>query len=123
QMVVANRIVEHNEDKLQSALDDPDSCLGAASLLPSAKDNPNCEDMDSLQMEPAAAKNDKSEAYDDGCWASAPYRDRPDCTYGDGSKHVALVGNSHPGHGLPTVVRVADQNGWTVATIWGSNGS
>src|SRR5699024_3024693 len=71
QMVVANRIVEHNEDKLQSALDDPDSCLGAASLLPSAKDNPNCEDMDSLQMEPAAAKNDKSEAYADGCWASA----------------------------------------------------
>src|SRR5699024_11032907 len=69
QMVVANRIVEHNEDKLQSALDDPDSCLGAASLLPSAKDNPNCEDMDSLQMEPAAAKNDKSEAYADGCWA------------------------------------------------------
>src|SRR5699024_7755541 len=28
QMVDANRIVEHNEDKLQSALDDPDSCLG-----------------------------------------------------------------------------------------------
>ena len=121
QMVVANRIVEHNEDKLQSALDDPDSCLGAASLLPSAKDNPNCEDMDSLQMEPAAAKNDKSEAYADGCWASAPYRDRPECTYGDGSKHVALVGNSHAGHWLPTLERLADKNDWTITTFLASN--
>ena len=121
QMVVANRIVEHNEDKLQSALEDPDSCLGAASLLPSAKDNPNCEDMDSLQMEPAAAKNDKSEAYADGCWASAPYRDRPECTYGDGSKHVALVGNSHAGHWLPTLERLAEKNDWTITTFLASN--
>src|SRR5699024_12715818 len=98
QVVVANKIVEHNENKLQAELDDPDSGVGAAILLPGAKDNPKCEGMDSLQMEPAAAKNDQSQAYADGCWASAAYRDRPDCPYGDGAKRGAARGNPHAGH-------------------------
>ena len=121
QMVVANTIVEENEDKLQAQLDDPDSCLGAGILLPSAKDNPNCEDKDSLQMEPAAAKKDKSKAYADGCWASAPYASKPECTYGDGSKRVALVGNSHAGHWLPTLERLADEHDLTITTFLASN--
>ena len=121
QMVVANTIVEQNEDKLQAQLDDPDSCLGAGILLPDAEDNPNCEDKDSLQMEPAAAKKDKSKAYADGCWASAPYASKPECTYGDGSKHVALVGNSHAGHWLPTLERLADERDLTITTFLASN--
>lgn len=121
QMFVANTIVEQNEDKLQAQLDDPDSCLGAGILLPNAKDNPNCEDKDSLQMEPAAAKKDKSKAYADGCWASAPYASKPECTYGDGSKHVALVGNSHAGHWLPTLERLADEQDLTITTFLASN--
>ena len=121
QMVVADKIVEQNEDKLQSELADPDACLGAAVLLPDAKDNPHCDDKDTLQMEPAAAKKDKSKAYADGCWASAPYADRPECTYGDGSKHVALVGNSHAGHWLPTLERLADENDLTITTFLASN--
>lgn len=121
QMVIADKIVEQNEDKLQSELADPDSCLGAAVLLPDAKDNPHCDDKDTLQMEPAAAKKDKSKAYADGCWASAPYADRPECTYGDGSKHVALVGNSHAGHWLPTLERLADENDLTITTFLASN--
>jgi peptidoglycan/LPS O-acetylase OafA/YrhL len=121
QMVVADKIVEQNEDKLQSELADPDSCLGAAVLLPDAKDNPRCDDKNTLQMEPAAAKKDKSKAYADGCWASAPYADRPECTYGDGSKHVALVGNSHAGHWLPTLERLADENDLTITTFLASN--
>ncbi|KHS53859.1 acyltransferase family protein [Brevibacterium linens] len=121
QMVIANTIVEQNEDKLQAQLDDPDSCLGAGILLPSARDNPNCEDKDSLQMEPAAAKKDKSKAYADGCWASAPYVRKPECTYGDGSKHVALVGNSHAGHWLPTLERLADEQDLTITTFLASN--
>lgn len=121
QMLIANTIVEQNEDKLQAQLDDPDSCLGAGVLLPSAKDNPKCEDKDSLQMEPAAAKKDKSKAYADGCWASAPYSSKPECTYGDGSKHVALVGNSHAGHWLPALERLADEKDLTITTFLASN--
>ena len=121
QVTIANRIVEQNEDSLQSKLADPDSCLGAGILLPSAKDNPNCENMDSLQMEPAAAKKDKSKAYADGCWASAPYASKPECTYGHGSKHIALVGNSHAGHWLPTLEKLADKNDWTITTFLASN--
>ncbi|GAA1865718.1 acyltransferase family protein [Brevibacterium marinum] len=121
QMWVSDRIVEQNEDKLEIAMNDPDSCLGAAALLPSAKDNPKCDDMDSLMMEPAAAKDDKSKAYADGCWASEPYTDRPECTYGDGKKHVALVGNSHAGHWLPTLERLAEKNDWTITTFLASN--
>lgn len=121
QMWVSDKIVEQNKDDLQIALDDPDSCLGAASLLRSAKDNPKCEDTDSLLMEPAAAKNDKSKAYSDGCWASEPYTDRPECTYGNGKKKVALVGNSHAGHWLPTLERLAEKNDWTITTFLASN--
>lgn len=121
QMWVSNRIVEQNNDSLETALSDPDSCLGAASLLPGAKDNPKCEDTDSLLMEPAAAKKDKSKAYADGCWSSSPYTDRPECTYGDGEKQVALVGNSHAGHWLPALERLAEKNDWTITTFLASN--
>src|SRR5699024_7393356 len=121
QMVIANNLVEQNEDELQAQLDDPDSCLGGRILLPNAKDNPNCEGMESLQMEPAAAKKDKSKAYADGCWASAPYESKPECTYGDGSKHVALVGNSHAGHWLPALERLAEEKDLTITTFLASN--
>ena len=121
QMWVSDRIVEQNKDNLEIAMSDPDSCLGAAALLPSAKNNPKCDDTESLQMEPAAAKNDKSKAYADGCWASEPYTDRPECTYGDGEKQVALVGNSHAGHWLPTLERLAEKNDWTITTFLASN--
>ncbi|WP_186293242.1 acyltransferase family protein [Brevibacterium aurantiacum] len=121
QMWVSDRIVEENQDDLQIAMDDPNSCLGAASLLPSAKDNPKCEDTKSMMMEPAAAKNDKSKAYADGCWASSPYRGHPECTYGHGKKKVALVGNSHAGHWLPTLERLAEKNDWTITTFLASN--
>ena len=48
-------------------------------------------------------------------------QDRPECTYGDGEKQVALVGNSHAGHWLPTLERLADKNDWTITTFLASN--
>ena len=38
-----------------------------------------------------------------------------------GAKHVALVGNSHAGHWLPTLERLADENDLTITTFLASN--
>ncbi|WP_372699792.1 acyltransferase family protein [Arthrobacter sp. JSM 101049] len=66
--------------------------------------------------EPALAKDDKSAAYADGCWSNQPFKDHPVCTYGDGPTKVALVGNSHAGHWLPALRKIAEEKGWTITT-------
>lgn len=119
--ITANRIVENSEDQISAALNDPDSCLGGRVLTVDADNKSNCADSNQLLTEPAAAKLDKSRAYADGCWSSSPYGDRPKCTYGDGEKQVALVGNSHAGQWLPALEILAKENNWTITTFLASN--
>lgn len=120
QMWVATRIVEKNQDEIQAELSDPKSCLGGNSLPSGSPGATKCPDRQPLKMAPAAAKNDKSRAYADGCWARPPYSNRPECTYGRGEKKIALVGNSHAGHWLPALEVLAERNDWTITTFLAS---
>lgn len=70
-----------------------------------------------LTLSPALAKEDKSSAYSDGCWSSEPYGNKPTCSYGTGKTKVALVGNSHAGHWLPPLQKMADEKDWTITTF------
>jgi peptidoglycan/LPS O-acetylase OafA/YrhL len=70
---------------------------------------------------PAAAKNDKSQAYADKCWSGDDFKGRPTCTYGTGDTKVALTGNSHAGQWLPALAKIADERGWTITTYLASN--
>ena len=90
-------------------------CFGAATLL----DGPGrCPARPATALVPdlSIAGEDKSDAYADSCFVGAPYTARLTCTYGHGRTKVALVGNSHAGHWLPGLQRVAEQNGWTITT-------
>ncbi|MFL4472377.1 acyltransferase family protein [Paeniglutamicibacter sp. MACA_103] len=87
-------------------------CFGAAAMVNS------CANTGASPMvpSPAAAKNDKSQAYADDCWSNGDYSDRPVCTYGDGETQVALTGNSHAGQWLPALTEIAERRGWTITT-------
>jgi peptidoglycan/LPS O-acetylase OafA/YrhL len=87
-------------------------CFGAAAMMNS------CTNTSASPMvpSPAAAKNDKSQAYADDCWANGDFSERPVCTYGDGKTQVALTGNSHAGQWLPALTEIADRRGWTITT-------
>jgi peptidoglycan/LPS O-acetylase OafA/YrhL len=90
-------------------------CFGAAAIARGFDACPP-DDTAPLVPEPALAKDDKSDAYADDCWSNQPFTGRPVCTYGDGPTKVALVGNSHAGHWLPALQRIAEERGWTIST-------
>lgn len=102
-----------------AALTESDAaCVGAGALPVSAGGPGGCDITgDELILDPIVAKTDKSRAYDDGCWSSGDFAERPTCTYGDGEISVALVGNSHAGHWLGPLTELAHARGWTITTF------
>lgn len=115
QIAEANHRSAQAAQELVQATQGGDPCLGAGSLARGPKACPVSSDG---ELVPAAelAKEDKSDAYRDGCWTNSPFTARTTCTYGDGPKRVALVGNSHAGHWLPALQALAKKNGWTITT-------
>lgn len=102
-------------EELAETVQDSDPCLGAGSLVRGAQ---ACPGGDETELVPSVelAGDDKSAAYEDGCWTNSPFTDRTKCTYGDGPTQVALVGNSHAGHWLPALQILAEKNDWTITT-------
>lgn len=115
QVAEANHRSAQAQDELVSAIQGGNPCLGAGALARGAKACPVGND---AKLVPAAelAKEDKSDAYADNCWTNSPFTARKTCTYGDGPKQVALVGNSHAGHWLPALQALAKKNDWTITT-------
>lgn len=111
---------QHREElatvSLDAALNGTVPCLGAAALSDphgACRYDAGTE----LILSPALAKEDRSDAYADGCWSSEPYEKKPTCTYGTGKTKVALVGNSHAGHWLPALQKIAEEKDWTITTF------
>lgn len=101
---------------LEAALNGEVPCFGAAVLSDKSGECQDKEDQE-LILSPALAKADKSAAYADDCWSNAPFEEKPTCTYGTGKKQVALVGNSHAGHWLPALEKMAAEKDWTITTF------
>jgi peptidoglycan/LPS O-acetylase OafA/YrhL len=101
---------------LQAAVQGSVPCFGASALTDKSGACQYEADKE-LILSPALAKDDKSAAYADGCWSSEPYEKKPTCTYGSGKTKVALVGNSHAGHWLPALEKMAAEKDWTITTF------
>lgn len=101
---------------LEVALNGNVPCFGAAALSDQS-DACQYEADQELILSPALAKVDKSAAYADGCWSNEPFNKKPTCTYGSGKTKVALVGNSHAGHWLPALEKMAADRDWTITTF------
>ncbi|QTG80349.1 acyltransferase [Arthrobacter crystallopoietes] len=116
QLAEVNYRTQQAQQRLLAVETSDDPCLGAAAI---AKGFEVCEPNPSSELvpEPELAKDDRSDAYADGCWSNAPFTERPICTYGSGEKQVALVGNSHAGHWLPALQKLAERNDWTISTF------
>ena len=91
-------------------------CFGAASMVNDCVDS----GAGPLVPAPAAAKQDRSDAYVDKCWSQGEFARRPVCTYGNGRTKVALVGNSHAGQWLPALQEIAKERDWTISTFLAS---
>ncbi|MGP5720613.1 acyltransferase family protein [Glutamicibacter arilaitensis] len=100
---------------LTAAVADAGPCFGAAALK-SHNDACAYDPTETLALTPALAKDDKSDAYKDGCWSGEPFENKPTCTYGSGKTKVALAGNSHAGHWLPALQQIAEAKDWTITT-------
>jgi len=110
---------EASATQLAGIAKDSSQCFGAAAYAAGA----HCETQPSgpITPVPEAAVKDMSDAYGDNCIAKEPtFAVRPVCRYGSGPVRVALVGNSHAAHWLPTLQTLAEQRGWTVTTYLAS---
>ena len=116
QIAESNHRADEAAGQLASALEGNDPCLGAGALYRGPQE---CPVDPAAELVPAVelAGDDKSDAYEDGCFTNGPYEDRNSCTYGSGETRVALVGNSHAGHWLPALQVLAEKNDWTITTF------
>ncbi|RAX48494.1 acyltransferase [Arthrobacter sp. AQ5-05] len=115
----AQKREENASVSLEAALNGGVPCFGAAALADQSGDCQYEADKE-LILSPALAKVDKSDAYADGCWSNEPFEKKPKCTYGTGKTKVALVGNSHAGHWLPALDKMAKDRDWTITTFLAS---
>ncbi|HXI45785.1 MAG TPA: acyltransferase family protein [Candidatus Acidoferrales bacterium] len=95
------------------------SCVGAAAIVRGFDACPQ-DPAGAMKPDPLVAATDRSAAYRDGCWNYAPFATHKTCQYGHGAIKVALVGNSHAGHWLPTLQVLAKLHGWTITTFLAS---
>ena len=110
-----NRQAEAAEARLTEATSGTDQCVGAGAIVHGEQECPIDPGGELIPI-PTVAKEDKSDAYSDGCIVYAPYTDRSRCSYGDGPTKVALVGNSHAAMYLPALQALAKEKDWTVDT-------
>ena len=109
---------------LAEAVSSGDPCLGAGSLYRAKQ----CRDKayDTIVPAPAQAVRDKSAAYADvggkDCWSYVPDFEVVTCTFGNpnGTRRLALVGNSHAGQWLPTLQAIAEAEDWQITTYLAS---
>lgn len=93
-----------------------DPCVGANALIDTDDCSPHGEE---LITEPAFASSDQPDPYQDGCWVLGDFSDQRSCHYGSTSPDalkVALVGNSHAGHWLPSLQQIAESTPWSITT-------
>lgn len=71
-----------------------------------------------LRPNPIHAREDRGRPFSDGCMIRAPDTEPPDCVYGDPDSEVtvALLGDSHALQYSPTLIRLAERNGWRLVT-------
>ncbi|HSX67385.1 acyltransferase family protein [Nocardioides sp.] len=119
-----HHLEESNQETLAAALAEHDPCLGAGATDPVNRCAPTTAPP---IPRPALAAKDKSEAYPEvsggkDCWSYTPDFPAITCTFGDpdGTVEVALTGNSHAGHWLPALDRIAKQRHWRVTTYLAS---
>jgi peptidoglycan/LPS O-acetylase OafA/YrhL len=115
QLVETDWRAAHARAQLAKAERGGDPCFGAGSIVLGAQACP-VRPHAALVPDLSIAGDDKSDAYRDKCFTGAPYTSHLTCTYGNGPRRVALVGNSHAGHWLPALQLVAKQLGWTITT-------
>ena len=72
-----------------------------------------------LRPNPLHARDDRGVAFKDGCLILAPETEPPDCVYGDPDSEVtvAILGDSHALQYSPTMIKLAERNGWRLLTF------
>ncbi|MGP5227046.1 acyltransferase family protein [Arthrobacter rhombi] len=115
-----NVVEAHAEEAMKQVTSSHDPCVGARALDRAPADCPEVA-INELVPKPAIAGDDKSDAYVGDCREDGKFTGMKTCTYGDGSRHIALVGNSHAAAWLPAAQTYAKENDLTVTTFLASS--
>lgn len=119
-MLRLNSVEAHAEEEMAKATNSSDPCVGARALDRPASECPQVA-IDDLVPEPAVAGEDRSDAYVDDCRAGEDFADVKTCTYGDGKRNVALVGNSHAAQWLPALQKYGQDHDLKITTYFASS--
>lgn len=119
-MVRLNVVEAHAEKAVKHVASSKDPCVGARALDRAQAECPEVG-VNELVPKPAVAGDDKSDAYVDDCREDGEFTGMKTCTYGDGSRHIALVGNSHAAAWLPAAQAYAQEHDLTVTTFLASS--
>lgn len=113
-------VEERNLEAVAQVATSENHCVGGRALdVPMAECPP--ADPQDLVPAPAVAGKDKSDAYVDDCRTGGKYTETKTCSYGDGSRNVALVGNSHAAQWLPALQKYAQGHDLTITTYFASS--
>jgi peptidoglycan/LPS O-acetylase OafA/YrhL len=107
--------------QIAEAKADAGECFGAGSA---ALGVDRCPPIARDDIVPAAiwATEDRTTAYEDGCWEYPPFEGTASCFYGahSAATSIALVGNSHAGHWLSTLQELMPQMDFNITTFMAS---
>lgn len=119
-MVRLNAVESRADAAMVEAVNSDDPCVGARALDRAPSECPQVAVGD-LVPEPAVAGDDKSDAYVDDCRAGGDFSKTKTCKYGDGSRNIAVVGNSHAAQWLPALQKYAKNHDLAITTYFASS--
>lgn len=108
-----------NADAVELVTSSADRCVGGRALDLPEDECPPVSPKE-LVPDPAVAGQDRSAAYADDCRTDGNFTATKTCTYGDGKRRVALVGNSHAAQWLPAMQKYAQDHDMTITTYFAS---
>jgi len=103
------------------------ACLVAAGAVALAGcgdgDSPGPVAVTSLVPDPEVARDDKGPVILDGCRSGLEYTDAWTCVYGDpaSAETVVLWGDSHAMQFSPPLIKLAEERGWRLVTMFRGN--
>ncbi len=119
QVAVADARLADQLEQVAAAAERDDPCFAADSLRP--KNRCSQPNTGPVVPAPAVAAQDRSFSYGQDCQLKVPFRGAPKtCVFGDpkGTRHIALVGNSHAIQWLPALHEIALRRDLKITTFF-----
>lgn len=100
----------------------PESQVAGAAAI--KKNVPVQKQVTQVRPLPTETRDDRGEAFDEGCLIIGPITESPECRFDFGdenAKRIVLFGDSHALQYAPTLIEIARNNGWNLTVLTRGN--